>query len=303
MRILMVEPDWLEALRIGRYFEQAGCNVDYAVTAASGVQLASSGKFHAVIISTRGLKFDGAALCRKMRMSLPVTLALMVIAERPCSNIEAAVLDSGADDCVTRSTDLLELRARLNAALRRRETHDRTLCIGGLQLDVGRGQASRQGTELLLSPVELTLLRILMERSPLVVTGTELRARLAAEAADADLERHMETLRQAVDGAFDSEMIRYRKGSGYQIARPAGSKPLSVAGTRANVGARHIFDGQSLTMSEIRQRVPVLSAPSIRRHLREGRNTSEAMLAYDGRKAISQAVRRRRSQARDSKPV
>lgn len=44
--------------------------------------------------------------------------------------------------------------------------------------------------------------------------------------------------------------------------------------------ARFEFDGQLLTVAEIRERVPVMSEASIRDHLRAGRNTQTAMTCY-----------------------
>lgn len=44
--------------------------------------------------------------------------------------------------------------------------------------------------------------------------------------------------------------------------------------------ARHLFDGEELTVTEIMARVPALGEHAIRDHLRAGRNTSTAMLSY-----------------------
>jgi len=55
-------------------------------------------------------------------------------------------------------------------------------------------------------------------------------------------------------------------------------------------GTRHLFDGQLLTVAEIRERVPVLADASIRDHLRAGRNTASAMLCHVKSKPKPKAV-------------
>jgi hypothetical protein len=53
----------------------------------------------------------------------------------------------------------------------------------------------------------------------------------------------------------------------------AGAKPASSA-------KRFPFEGEELTVSEIRKRVPALSDQSIRSHLAAGRNSAQAMLTH-----------------------
>ncbi len=60
---------------------------------------------------------------------------------------------------------------------------------------------------------------------------------------------------------------------------------------------RWMFEGEELTVAQIRQRVPILSDRTIRKHLAAGRDTRQAMLNFDisaasargGRKAARRA--------------
>lgn len=61
-------------------------------------------------------------------------------------------------------------------------------------------------------------------------------------------------------------------------------------------GKKHVFDGQELTVAQIRERVPVLSASTIRDHLAKGRNTASAMLSFDARAASSVTGKRRNAE-------
>lgn len=46
-------------------------------------------------------------------------------------------------------------------------------------------------------------------------------------------------------------------------------------------GALYDFEGQLLTVAQIQRLVPALSASTVRLHLRAGRTSREAMLAFD----------------------
>lgn len=63
---------------------------------------------------------------------------------------------------------------------------------------------------------------------------------------------------------------------------------------------KFMFEGESLTASQIRQRVPILSDATIRAHLAAGRNTASAMLTFDGaaRSRAGGAAAAKRAKAR-----
>lgn len=60
----------------------------------------------------------------------------------------------------------------------------------------------------------------------------------------------------------------------------------------------YTFEGQSLTIPEIRLLVPILSERTIRRHLAEGRNTRQAMLAYNSSAKLSAAGKKSHANAK-----
>lgn len=60
----------------------------------------------------------------------------------------------------------------------------------------------------------------------------------------------------------------------------------------------HDFDGERLTVRQIRERVPVLSERAVRDYLAAGRNTAMAMLSFDPKAASARGGRIAATRAR-----
>lgn len=73
-------------------------------------------------------------------------------------------LNSGADDYVSKPFSVLELTARVNARLRRRQ-HPEELVFGGLRLDGGQRRVTLDGERLALNRKEFELLKYFMEHA------------------------------------------------------------------------------------------------------------------------------------------
>jgi two-component system KDP operon response regulator KdpE len=106
---------------------------------------------------------------------------IVIISARGSENDKVAALDLGADDYVTKPFGMLELHARLRAALRRSlgpgAAADGAVEIGGLRLEPGQRRVTVHGAELRLTPREYELLKVLLSHpGRLVTSGRLLRA-------------------------------------------------------------------------------------------------------------------------------
>ena len=130
-------------------------------------------------------------------------------------------LRAGGDDYLAKPFSFLELLARLEAILRRREAApEAILRVGDLEMDLITRTVKRAGTEITLMPREFRLLEFLMRHTGQTVTRTMLlegvwKYRFEPETKILDVQ--MSRLRQKIDRGFEVPLIRTVRGAGYCI--------------------------------------------------------------------------------------
>jgi DNA-binding response OmpR family regulator len=96
-----------------------------------------------------------------------------------------AGLDAGADDYLVKPFDLPELLARLRALRRRAAGRlEERLTLGALELDLADRELRFNGQRVSLSPRELALTELLMQKAGRVVNKESIVARLSSWEAD-----------------------------------------------------------------------------------------------------------------------
>src|SRR6478609_8227362 len=88
-----------------------------AATGHEGIDLAASAKPQLVVLDLGLPDMDGSAVCGEIRSWSAVPIIVLSARESPQE--QAALLDAGADDYVTKPFSTIELQARIRAALRR----------------------------------------------------------------------------------------------------------------------------------------------------------------------------------------
>ena len=117
---------------------------------------------------------SGLDLCRALRAVSDVPILFLTANDEEYG--EVAGFSAGGDDYIIKPFRLTALRARVEAALRRaRGANPAIYRFGGVTLDFGGLQFTRDGRPLALSPVEQRLLRLLLERRGETVTRDALR--------------------------------------------------------------------------------------------------------------------------------
>ncbi len=116
---------------------------------------------------------DGIEVCRNLREWTKVPIIMLSVRNEDKAKVTA--LDVGADDYLTKPFSLEELRARIQAVLRRiavepAATAKAEIVVGDLRIELANHRVFVQGEEVHLTPKEFELLRLLATHSGRILT-------------------------------------------------------------------------------------------------------------------------------------
>jgi DNA-binding response OmpR family regulator len=224
--ILLIEDNHDIAAMVGDHLEHSGYDVDFAADGVTGLHLAVTEDFDAIILDLMLPGLDGLDICRKLRTDAGKTTPILMLTARDTLEDKVAGLDAGADDYLVKPFELEELNARLRAMLRRSagEVAAEVLRVGELEVNTGTLQVSRRGQLVNLTPIGLKLLIALMKASPKVLSRRTLEREVWGDIApDSDaLRSHLYNLRKAIDKPFEESMLHNVPGMGYRLSKPDG---------------------------------------------------------------------------------
>ncbi len=220
MRVLIIEDHADLAENIGDYLANRGDSVDFAGDGLTGLHLAVTEPYDAIVLDLMLPGIDGLQLAQRLRRDAGDDVPILMLTARDTLDDKLAGFEAGADDYLVKPFALQELAARLAAIVRRGKARRRALRVGELKLDLGTRVARRQGQRLALNPTAFRLLRVLMEASPDVVPRGELEAALwGDEPPDSEaLRTHIYQLRQALDRPFATSLLETVHSVGYRLA-------------------------------------------------------------------------------------
>jgi DNA-binding response OmpR family regulator len=222
MRILVVEDHRDIAENIGDYFTPKGHEIDFAADGVTGLHLAVTNRYDAIVLDLMLPGIDGLSLCRRLREVAKRDTPVLMLTARDQLDDKVAGFRAGADDYLVKPFALKELEIRLEA-LRRRSTSaltTRVLAVGDLEFDPDTQIVKRAGKRLDLNPSLRRLLGVLMANSHRVVHRDELEAALwGDDRPDADVLRaHIYALRALIDKPFERKLLHTVHGTGYRLS-------------------------------------------------------------------------------------
>jgi len=115
--ILVVDDEKLIVKGIKFSLEQDGMVVDAAYDGEEALQLAKENNYDLIMLDVMLPKIDGTAVCQQIREFSGVPVVMVTAKGDDMDKIMG--LEYGADDYVTKPFNILELKARIKAILRR----------------------------------------------------------------------------------------------------------------------------------------------------------------------------------------
>jgi CheY-like chemotaxis protein len=116
MRVLIIEDDLDIAANLYEFLEGRGNVVDLARDGVTGMHLAVSGDFDAIVLDLGLPGVDGLCLCRKLRREARQDVPVLILTARDMLDDKLAAFDCGADDYLVKPFALREVEARLQRA-------------------------------------------------------------------------------------------------------------------------------------------------------------------------------------------
>lgn len=171
MRILVVDDEKVLVKGICFNLRSEGYDVDAGYDGAQAVEMARNQEYDLIILDLMMPKIDGLQACVKIREFSNVPIIMLTARSEDADKIIG--LESGADDYITKPFNVLELKARIRALIRRagmvsagnRSQSQETLRAGHITLDLAQRVAIKNGEVVDLTVKEFDLMELLM-RNP-----------------------------------------------------------------------------------------------------------------------------------------
>ncbi len=220
MRLLIVEDEDLLRARLVKAITDSGYVVDSASDGKDGFYNATEFDYDVAIIDLGLPGLDGISLIKAIRAK-GLTFPILILTARDNWTDKVAGLDAGADDYVVKPFQIEEIKARLNALLRRAAGFAKpTLDFAHLSLDTTARKLTVDSVETELTAYEYKVLEYLMLHPGKVVSKSELTEHLYDQDHDRDsnvLEVFIRRLRQKLDPSASLKPIDTIRGQGYRF--------------------------------------------------------------------------------------
>ena len=165
-KILVVDDERVMVKGIKFNLENEGYQVETGSDGEEAVDKARTGQFDLIILDLMMPKIDGLQACMKIREFSNVPVIMLTAKGEDADKIIG--FECGADDYITKPFNILELKARIRAMLRRASAGGqgraaKCIAAGDLTLDTEQRVAIRDGQVVELTAKEYDLIELLMK--------------------------------------------------------------------------------------------------------------------------------------------
>ena len=167
MKLLVVDDEKVLVKGLKFNLEQEGYTVDVCYDGATAVEMARMGQYDLILMDLMMPGKDGLTASKEIREVSNIPIIMLTARDEERDKLLG--FEYGADDYITKPYNILELKARVRALLRRasitppqEEEPARKLSMGGITLDFDRRSAFLDGREVNLTVKEFELISLLM---------------------------------------------------------------------------------------------------------------------------------------------
>lgn len=220
MKILIVDDDKQISSFLKEALQEECFEVDVASDGERGSFLGRTNEYDLIILDYALPKKDGRSVCQELR-SDGQNMPILMLSVQSSPMTKAELLNTGADDYLSKPFSYEELLARVKALLRRsHEIRSEILTAGDLVLDCQSQTVKRGGDEIELTQKEYMLLEYLMKNKNSVISRAKILEHVWDMNADMfsnTIEAHISNLRKKIDPSGKENLIRSVSGRGYKI--------------------------------------------------------------------------------------
>jgi two-component system alkaline phosphatase synthesis response regulator PhoP len=223
-KILIVEDDRDIAFGLEEDLVRHGHQVEIVGDGEKAVRRGREGGWDLILLDLMLPQKDGFEVCRELRQAgLKIPVIMLTAKTHEAEKILG--LELGADDYITKPFSPRELRARIQAVLRRiTDQSSGTFRFGDCEVDFDRGEVRRSGAPISVSALEFRLLAAFVRHRGRVLSREQL----------IDAAWGPETI--VTDRVVDTHILNLRKK-----VEPSPAKPRYILGVR---GMGYRFEGE-----------------------------------------------------------
>lgn len=221
--ILIVEDEVGIRELIQLYLVKNGYRVSVAGNGEEALKVMETEQPQLILLDIEMPRMDGFELCRQVRARL--TLPIIYLSSRRGISDKLKCFELGGDDYIVKPFDFSELKARIEANLRRYRRPDQLsdiLKYGELEIDLKRCQFTLCGERVELSAKEAQLLLLLVQNPNQVWSAEQLYDHVWGLESTGNLETvkvHISNLRRKLETDKNHpQYIRTVRGFGYLFA-------------------------------------------------------------------------------------
>ncbi len=225
-KILVVDDERVLVKGIKFNLENEGYQVQAGYEGEEAVELARNGDFDLIILDVMMPKIDGLQACMRIREFSNVPVIILTARSEDADKIMG--FECGADDYITKPFNILELKARVRALLRRSGATEKRkpnegLEIGHIRLDTGERSAWKDDEQVDLTAKEFDLIELLMRNPGRVFSRENLLNTVWGYEYIGDfrtVDVHIRRLREKLErDPASPEYIRTKWGVGYYLSK------------------------------------------------------------------------------------